>query len=306
MDPIIGSALISGGANLLGNLFGSFSQQSANQQNFEYSQKLLQQQIDYNTEMWNKSNEYNTASQQRKRLEEAGLNPYLMLQGGNAGSASSALGVSPSSPSAQASRFDFSGIGNAVNSIYSNQVANAQKNKLLQEAQAVQIDNEFRRRQNIAALAEAWSRTKNNEVKAYLGKELKQQELMNMGQDFINKRRMEYGLQLEQEGIKLENNMKQLQLENLPIVFKQEISLRAADIQLKLASGQLTRNQAKHELTKDILTKAQHDKVVLDYKTADRMADALVNKAKYDAYNQVGNGWNIIGRISQAINGLSK
>ena len=48
------------------------------QMNNEFNERMLQKQMDYNTEMWNKQNEYNTASNQRKRLEEAGLNPYMM------------------------------------------------------------------------------------------------------------------------------------------------------------------------------------------------------------------------------------
>lgn len=283
MDPIIGSALIAGGANLLGNLFGAKSQSDANKQNFEYSQRLLQQQMDYNTEMWNKSNEYNAAAQQRKRLEEAGLNPYLMLQGGNAGSAVSALGVSPNAPQAQASRFDFSGIANAANSIYDNAVKNAQVEKLRQEAQAVQIENEYRSRNIVANLAETWSRTKNNEARTYLEREIRKQTLNNMGQEFVNKQREQYGLELANEGIRLDNNMKALQLENLPIVFKQEIALRAADYQLKLATGELTRNQAKHEISKDILTMANTKKVDIDRRTAERCADAIVDKARADA-----------------------
>lgn len=43
---------------------------------------------------WNMENAYNSASSQRQRLEEAGLNPYLMMQGGSAGVAST--GGSPS------------------------------------------------------------------------------------------------------------------------------------------------------------------------------------------------------------------
>ncbi len=48
--------------------------------------------------MWNRENEYNTASAQRARLEEAGLNPYLMMSGGSAGVAGSA-GASSSAAS---------------------------------------------------------------------------------------------------------------------------------------------------------------------------------------------------------------
>jgi hypothetical protein len=43
------------------------------------------QQRNWQENMWNKENFYNTASAQRQRLEEAGLNPYLMMNGGSAG-----------------------------------------------------------------------------------------------------------------------------------------------------------------------------------------------------------------------------
>lgn len=55
----------------------------------EYNMAMLDKQIQEQWKMWQAENEYNTASAQRRRLEEAGLNPYLMMDGGNAGSASS-------------------------------------------------------------------------------------------------------------------------------------------------------------------------------------------------------------------------
>lgn len=62
----------------------------------EYNQQMLERQIEQEWDMWNAQNEYNSASSQRQRLEDAGLNPYLMMDGGNAGTASSMT-----SPSAQ-------------------------------------------------------------------------------------------------------------------------------------------------------------------------------------------------------------
>ena len=62
----------------------------------EYNQQMLERQIQQEWEMWNAQNEYNSASSQRQRLEEAGLNPYLMMDGGSAGTASAMT-----SPSAQ-------------------------------------------------------------------------------------------------------------------------------------------------------------------------------------------------------------
>ena len=56
---------------------------------------------DFQLDMWNRENEYNKASFQRKRLEEAGYNPYMNdAQAGTAtgmsgASAASAAGAAP-------------------------------------------------------------------------------------------------------------------------------------------------------------------------------------------------------------------
>ena len=124
--PLIGSA-VSAGSNLLGNMFGFANNRNTNktnlkiaQMNNEFNERMLQKQIDYNTEMWNKENEYNTASAQRQRIEAAGLNPNLMMNGGNAGTASSAGAISPPSASEvgkqEAFTPDFSGIGSDAQS----------------------------------------------------------------------------------------------------------------------------------------------------------------------------------------------
>lgn len=62
------------------------------QNQFNRDERIAAQ--NFQKEMWNASNEYNTASAQRQRLEAAGLNPYMMMNGGSAGVAESA-GASP-------------------------------------------------------------------------------------------------------------------------------------------------------------------------------------------------------------------
>lgn len=52
-----------------------------------YNYLLASKQNDWNVEQWNRENEYNTPSAQRQRLLDAGLNPNLMLNGGDAGNA---------------------------------------------------------------------------------------------------------------------------------------------------------------------------------------------------------------------------
>lgn len=61
-----------------------------NQMNNQFNERMAIQQRNWQENMWNKENAYNTASAQRQRLEEAGLNPYLMMNGGSAGVAQSA------------------------------------------------------------------------------------------------------------------------------------------------------------------------------------------------------------------------
>lgn len=52
-----------------------------------YNYLLASKQNDWNIEQWNRENAYNTPSAQRQRLLDAGLNPNLMLDGGDAGNA---------------------------------------------------------------------------------------------------------------------------------------------------------------------------------------------------------------------------
>lgn len=52
-----------------------------------YNYLLASKQNDWNVEQWNRENAYNAPSAQRQRLLDAGLNPNLMLDGGDAGNA---------------------------------------------------------------------------------------------------------------------------------------------------------------------------------------------------------------------------
>ena len=89
-------ALIAAGATIAGGLINSFSGASANRtnqsiaaSNNQANQQLQNTQNSWNLAQWNRENVYNSASSQRQRLEDAGLNPYMMLDGGSAGTASS-------------------------------------------------------------------------------------------------------------------------------------------------------------------------------------------------------------------------
>lgn len=100
----IGGSVVSSIAGLFtANRQNKLARKMQREQNEWNNQQRLDQNS-WNLQMWNRENEYNSASAQRHRIDSAGLNPYLMLNGGDAGSASSltgqpattSLGVSPS------------------------------------------------------------------------------------------------------------------------------------------------------------------------------------------------------------------
>lgn len=149
------------GSNVLGSLLGGIgavkAQKLANEANIKMTQMnndaqvaLWREQRDYNTEMWNKQNEYNSASAQRQRLEDAGLNPYLMMSGGDAGSASSLS--HQGLPNTQAPHVE-SGAGliqettkniiDSVGSVAQLGITFAQQRKADEEAKALAIQNEY-------------------------------------------------------------------------------------------------------------------------------------------------------------------
>lgn len=113
INPLVGASLISGGAGLLGGFLGMSSQSKANsanlqatretnemnykiaQMNNESNEQQTQKMLDWQRKQWEDTNQYNSASSQVQRYKEAGLNPYLMMQNGSAGSASAMGGTTP-------------------------------------------------------------------------------------------------------------------------------------------------------------------------------------------------------------------
>ena len=65
----------------------------------EWASSESQKSRDFAKSMFDATNEWNSAKNQRARLEEAGLNPYLMMNGGSAGSAQSTSATASSGAS---------------------------------------------------------------------------------------------------------------------------------------------------------------------------------------------------------------
>lgn len=175
------AGIISGAGSLIGGLFGGSGSKKAakyqlqaaretNQMNYQ----IAQENNAFNERMWDKQNAYNSPVEQRKRFEQAGLNPNLMMNGGSAGTAETAptadtSGVQhvPDIGSTIASGYQQFGnsLSNAASQIsgmvYNNALqqanaakANADANSASQDAQYKALQNQFAAAQFLADLRE--------------------------------------------------------------------------------------------------------------------------------------------------------
>lgn len=95
-DPLT-AGIIAGAGSLIGGLFGGSGSKNAAKYQLQAAREtnrmnyqIAQENNAFNERMWDKQNAYNSPVEQRKRLEQAGLNPNLMMNGGSAGTAETA------------------------------------------------------------------------------------------------------------------------------------------------------------------------------------------------------------------------
>lgn len=168
VNPLVAPAIISGAGSLLGGLFGAggsakaakYQLQAARETN-QMNYQIAQENNAFNQRMWEKQNAYNSPVEQRRRLEQAGLNPNLMMNGGSAGTAESAptadtSGIQqvPDVGSTIASGYQQFGnsLSNAASQIagmvYNNGLQQANVNKAQAEAQSASQDARYKELQN--------------------------------------------------------------------------------------------------------------------------------------------------------------
>lgn len=299
MTGVVGSA-IGAGASLIGGAGSTAAQNAANkeiaQMNNAFNEKMFDKQVAYNkemyqqqlgdqwkfyndskqnawdlvanqqqfqTDMWNKNNEYNSASAQRERLEAAGLNPYMMMNGGSAGAAQtmsgssgaapsggapSAQGVTP--PTATPYSADYSGItaglGRAID------VLSSMPDRKVKEAQAdnLRIEGKYIAGKAMAQILQMRTEAKTKEARLALDKLIadfdNNLKVSNMA---VNEQNIAESKARTQLAV-TENLMRQKQLDFLPQQQKIELAQAAADIAFKRSAGYLNTVKARHEIKK--------------------------------------------------------
>ena len=247
-----------------------------NQMNNQFNERMAIQQRNWQENMWNKENTYNTASAQRQRLEEAGLNPYLMMNGGSAGvSQSAGTGASASSSGSavmQPFQADYSAVGSSIGSIFQYELMQSEKSQLqgarqLADAKAMEtlsnidwgrLTDETRDYLKSTGLA-----------RAQLGYAKEQQEVDNMAMTGLIMRAQHSGMLLDNEAKGILNKYldQQQQL---------DLNVKAADYYQRMASGYYSYAAAKKAIAEEVLAAARTRGQNISNKIAFHIAESQI------------------------------
>lgn len=247
-----------------------------NQMNNQFNEHMAIQQRNWQENMWNKENAYNTASAQRQRLEEAGLNPYLMMNGGSAGVAQSAgTGASASSSGAavmQPFQADYSGIGSSIGNIFQYELMQSEKSQLqgarqLADAKAMEtlsnidwgkLTDETRNYLKSTGLA-----------RAQLGYAKEQQEVDNMAMTGLIMR-------AQRSGMLLDNEAKGVLNKYLDQQQQLDLNVKAADYYQRMSAGYLSYAEAKKAIADEALAAARTRGQNISNMVASRIAESQI------------------------------
>ncbi len=135
MPAPLAAAAISTGAGLAGQYLSNQSNEKQNSESQQFSKEMYYRQLEQNWNFWHTQNEYNHPSNQKARMEAAGLNPALMYGQSATGAAGNATPAkSPDVKPAQFNPNDYSqasgGIMTALNQIYDFEIKGAQADNL--------------------------------------------------------------------------------------------------------------------------------------------------------------------------------
>ena len=258
-----------------------------NQMNNDFNAAEAEKARQFQLDMWNRTNEYNSASAQRSRLEDAGLNPYLMMNGGSAGTAQSSGSTSPASaaPPLAMQRQDFSGLSNTLSSAL--QIANqtketnanvqtlqsqkslydAQANSILSNVDWWKLGPEYKKWSQMTGLARAG---------------------LQFQTDRQNLRNMEWSgklVQAQHLGVLLDNKSKEVLNKYLDQGQRLQLDLMASQYYDAMASGHLKYQQAKSEITKRILMNAEANGYKISNEIAEETSESYIKalNAEYAA-----------------------
>lgn len=274
---------IATGIGALGSaIFGKKSTDSANktnlkinQMNNDFNAREAQKARDFQLDMWNRENEYNKASSQRKRLEEAGYNPYMSdVQAGTATgmsgtSAATAAGALPQNPYTP----DFQSVG----------VNLASALKMMSEKKQTDIENlnmsDLLRSQIWQNIGATDWRNASPEARAYnlsQGRKAAELGMASLEENLSNQRWSNNLLVANIANSLLDAESKTIMNKYLDENQRAELNIKAANYEYLIMSGQMKRQEVNNLIADEILTYAKANGQKIDNHVAQETADKLI------------------------------
>lgn len=246
-----------------------------NQMNNDFNAREAQKARDFQLDMWNRENEYNKASSQRKRLEEAGYNPYMSdAQAGTATgtsgtSSATAAGASPQIPYTP----DFQSVG----------VNLASALKMMSEKKQTDIENlnmsDLLRSQIWQNLGATDWRNASPEARAYnlsQGRKAAELGMASLEENLSNQRWSNNLLVANIANSLLDAEAKTIINKYLDQDQQAELNIKAANYENLVMSGQMKRQEIKNLIAEEILTYAKANGQKISNRIAEETADKLI------------------------------
>lgn len=246
-----------------------------NQMNNDFNAREAQKARDFQLDMWNKENEYNSASSQRKRLEEAGYNPYMSdVQAGSATgmsgtSAASAAGAAPQIPYTP----DFQSVG----------VNLASALKMMSEKKQTDIENlnmsDLLRSQIWQNLGATDWRNASPEAREYnlaQGRRAAELGMASLEENLSNQRWSNNLLVANITNSLLDADAKTILNKYLDQQQQAELNIKAANYEYLVMSGQLKRQEVNNLIAEEIETYARANGYKLQNRILRETSDDLI------------------------------
>ena len=322
----VAPAIISGAGSLLGGLFGAggsvkaakYQLQAARETN-RMNYQIAQENNAFNQRMWEKQNAYNSPVEQRRRLEQAGLNPNLMMNGGSAGNAETAptadtSGVQqvPDIGSTIASGYQQFGnsLSNAASQIagmvYNNGLQQANVNKAQAEADSASQDVRYKELQNQFAAAQFLADLREKQYRGLIAKS-DYEYLRDSMQDRLDAVKFQNTLTGSQSSyynqmaglVDVQRQIAQVNLDWLPREKQAGLAATLQNVRTMVSQMHLNYAQAKNAYAMSALNYAQEAGVRINNKLQDSIFDLSVGMAEnqylkgYSEQDQYRRGLNL-------------
>ena len=268
-----------------------------NQMNNDFNAREAQKARDFQLDMWNRENEYNKASSQRKRLEDAGYNPYMSdAQAGTATgmsgtSAATAAGAAPQVPYIP----DFQSVG----------VNLASALKMMSEKKQTDIENlnmsDLLRSQIWRNIGATDWRNASPEARAYnlsQGRKAAELGMASLEENLSNQRWSNNLLVANIANSLLDAESKTIMNKYLDENQRAELNIKAANYEYLIMSGQMKRQEVNNLIADEILTYAKANGQKISNRIAEETADKLI-KATNNTNMYFGDYYGFRGNYSR-------